>query len=118
MTAGQLSIFDVIEPEAKDVICPVCGYSWNFPGLLNTHLEGSNGWPWKASETGKCANQQRCLYSVAAQSHFGLRLRESEPNVAYKYDILGVILEAKARGCTDRQIQTVLTAARPKAGGR
>ena len=118
MTAGQLSIFDELAPASEDIICPVCGYAWNFPGILSRHLEGSNGWPWKASETGKCENQKIYLYRIAARSHFGLRLREDEPNVAYENDILAVILAAKQRGCTDRQIQTVLTAARPKAGGR
>ena len=79
---------------------------------LSRHIEGSNGWAFGASEAGKCENQKIYLYRVGAQHHFGLRLRDDEPTITYKNDLLGVILEAKQRGCTDKQIQKVLTKTR------
>lgn len=112
MTAGeQLSIFDELDDTSLGkVVCPYCGWSWtgrgDFP--VSRHIEGSNGWAFGASEAGNCENQKIYLYRVGAQSHFGLRLREGEPNVTYKNDLLTVILEAKQRGCTDAQIKKVL----------
>lgn len=114
MTAGQLSIFDVLDEQSDTTTCPYCGWSWTGKGSypLSRHLEGSNGWAFGASETVKCENQKIYLYRVGAQHNFGLRLRDDEPNTTYNTDLLGVILEAKQRGCTDKQIQKVLTKTR------
>ena len=112
MTAGQLSIFDVLAEQSHTTTCPYCGWSWSGGTPPNRHLEGSNGWAFGASEAGKCENQKIYLYRVGAQHHFGLRLRDDEPTTTYKNDLLGVILEAKQRGCTDKQIQKVLTKTR------
>ncbi|MDN5635807.1 MAG: hypothetical protein L0G36_09225 [Brevibacterium sp.] len=114
MTAGQLSIFDVLGCDGDPTTCPFCGWAWTGKGSypLDLHIEGSNGWAFGASETGKCENQKIYLFRIGAQQHFGLRLRDDEPNTTYKNDLLGVILEAKQRGCTDAQIKKILKAAR------
>lgn len=116
MTAvdGQLSIFDELEQLSPATVCPHCGWSWTGKGSypLSRHIEGSNGWAFGGSEAGRCENQKIYLYRVGAQQHFGLRLKDDEPNTTYKNDLLGVILEAKQRGCTDKQVQKVLTKTR------
>lgn len=109
---GQLSIFDELAAQSPHTTCPHCGWSWTGSTPLASHTAGSNGWAFGASEAGKCENQKIYLYRVGAQQHFGLRLRDDEPNTTYRNDLLGVILEAKQRGCTDRQIQKVLTTSR------
>ncbi|QDH85633.1 hypothetical protein 4C_0043 [Brevibacterium phage 4C] len=110
MTTDQLSIFDVMDTAEAGTTCPLCGWSWTGKGSfpLARHIEGSNGWAFGGSEAGKCENQKIYLYRVGAQQHFGLRLRDNEPNTTYKNDLLAVILEAKQQGCTDKQIQKVL----------
>lgn len=106
---GQLSIFDELAEQEPHATCPYCHFSWTGPTPLASHLTGSNGWAFGASEAGKCENQKIYLYRVGAQSHFGLRFKDDDPNTTYRNDLLGVILEAKQRGCTDKQIRKVLT---------
>ncbi|SMX76545.1 hypothetical protein [Brevibacterium antiquum] len=115
MTDGQLSIFDVLESDASlTITCHYCHFAWeDTSGCgLKGHIDGSGHWPYGGSIAGKCENQKIYLYRVGAQHHFGLRLRDDEPTTTYKNDLLGVILEAKQRGCTDKQIQKVLTKTR------
>lgn len=117
VTEGQLSIFDVLNEHSPTTItCPYCGWSWEGKGHfpLSSHIEGSNGWAFGGSENGRCENQKISLYQLGAQLHFGLRLNDGDPNTAYKTDILGAILRAKRRGCTDKQIKAVLKAATPR----
>ena len=113
---GQLSIFDELGRQARGITCPYCGHTWTLtkPGEPNLadHIEGSNGWVFGGSENGQCENQKISLYQLGAQLHFGLRLRDDEPNTAFRTDLLGAILRAKRHGCTDKQIAAVLKAAR------
>ena len=110
---GQLSIFDELVAQDPDrTTCPYCHFSWAGRTSLALQTTGSNGWGFGASEAGRCENQKIFLFRVGAQSHFGLRLTDDEPNVTYRHDLLGVILEAKQHGCTDKQIQKVLTKTR------
>lgn len=113
---GQLSIFDELGRQARGITCPYCGHTWTLtksgePNLAD-HIEGSNGWVFGGSENGQCENQKISLYQLGAQLHFGLRLRDDEPNTAFRTDLLGAILRAKRHGCTDKQIAAVLKAAR------
>ena len=113
---GQLSIFDELGRQARGVTCPYCGHTWTLSksGLptLAGHIEGSSGWAFGGSENGRCENQKISLFQLGAQLHFGLRLRDGEPNTTYRTDLLGAILRAKRHGCTDKQIAAVLKAAR------
>lgn len=116
MTTGeQLSIFDVLESDASlTITCHYCHFAWEdtLGSGLKGHINGAGHWPYAGSIAGKCENQAISLYQLGAQQRFGLRLRDDEPNTTYKNDLLGVILEAKQHGCTDKQIQKVLTRAR------
>lgn len=108
MTAGQLSIFDVLDEQSDTTICPHCGWSWSGSTTMAIHTAGANGWPFGASEAGQCSNQQRHLYNIAARVHF----LPDDPRNPDPHDILWAILEAKQRGCTNKQVQKVLTTAR------
>lgn len=108
-TDGQLSIFDELTTKEPHTTCPYCHFSWTGPTLLSRHIEGSNGWAFGGSEVGKCENQKLYLFQVGSQSHFGLRSGDGEPNLNFKTDLLGKILEAKQFGCTDKQIRKVLS---------
>lgn len=116
MTAGQLSIFDELADTADSIVCPHCGHEWK-PGsdgrpTLAGHIQGSPFWGYRASENGQCTNQQISLYQLGNQQHMGLV--ENPPR--FNTDLIGAILRAKSHGCTDEQIQTVLTNSRSKAG--
>ena len=105
MTAGQLSIFDVLDSDGDQTTCPFCGWSWSGGTTLAVHTAGANGWPFGASEAGQCSNQQRHLYNIASR----IRYPPDDPRNPEPHDILWAVLEAKQRGCTDTQIKKVMT---------
>lgn len=113
---GQLSIFDELGEQEPGVTCPHCRHTWTLtksgePNLAD-HIKGSGRWPYGGSIAGKCEGQSISLYQLGAQQHFGLQLRDDEPNTTYNTDLLGAILRAKHHGCTDKQIRKTLTTAK------
>lgn len=128
MTAGQLSIFDELEEQRDDrpiARCPHCLYSWRIkPEEQDTWLEEheKRDGPW-ANVIGNCANQRIRLSWVQMRASHDL----TRSWVAFKtprlsevqyggHELLWTILEAKRRGCTDRQIKTALNESRHKDG--
>lgn len=107
MTAGQLSIFDELADAATDTItCPHCGWSWAGDDL-GRHIAKPDRWPIRAGSVGHCENQRIRLHRVSIRSNLG-PYPFGEP-VRDSHELLWAILGAKENGCTDKQIQQVIS---------
>lgn len=94
--------------------CPHCGYHWPGPhlstdgrdGLIAWHLEGkTNGKVYAPINQGRCSTQDLYLGWMHTR-------RDKSGRKGIKWDresdILGLILQAKTKGCTDDELATAL----------